>query len=83
VLSTSSWRLANEKLWPGILIFPAEDNSPAFRHAVLLRGISAASAEQVEILVDIALSECRALLSGIPVRRVGRQGAPASDRGGR
>jgi len=41
--------LANEKLWLAILIF-AEDNSPAFRHAVLLRGISA-GAEQVEDLV--------------------------------
>ena len=50
--------LANEKLWLGHFDLSAEDNSPAFRHAVLLRGISAASAEQVEDLVDIALSEC-------------------------
>src|ERR1700737_2861469 len=50
--------LANEKLWLGHFDLSAEENSPAFRHAVLLRGISAASAEQVEDLVDIALSEC-------------------------
>ncbi len=50
--------LANEKLWLGHFDLSAEDNSPAFRHAVLLRGVGAASAEQVEDLVDIALSEC-------------------------
>jgi hypothetical protein len=50
--------LANERLWLGHFDLSAEDNSPAFRHAVLLRGVSAASAEQVEDLVDIALSEC-------------------------
>lgn len=50
--------LANEKLWLGHFDISAEDNSPAFRHAVLLRGVLAASAEQVEDLVDIALSEC-------------------------
>jgi len=50
--------LANEKLWLGHFDLSAEENSPAFRHAVLLRGLSTASAEQVEDLVDIALSEC-------------------------
>jgi hypothetical protein len=50
--------LANERLWLGHFDLSAEDNSPAFRHAVLLRGVAAASAEQVEDLVDIALSEC-------------------------
>ena len=50
--------LANEKLWLGHFDLSAEDNSPAFRHAVLLSGVAAASAEQVEDLVDIALSEC-------------------------
>ena len=50
--------LANEKLWLGHFDLSAEDNSPAFRHAILLRGVLAASAEQVEDLVDIALSEC-------------------------
>ncbi len=50
--------LANEKLWLGHFDISAEDNSPAFRHAVLLRGVPGASTEQVEDLVDIALSEC-------------------------
>jgi len=50
--------LANERLWLGHFDLSAEDNSPAFRHAVLLRGVPTASAEQVEDLVDIALSEC-------------------------
>jgi hypothetical protein len=50
--------LANEKLWLGHFDLSAEDNSPAFRHAILLRGVPGASAEQVEDLVDIALSEC-------------------------
>ena len=50
--------LANEKLWLGHFDLSAEDNSPAFRHAILLRGAPGASVEQVEDLVDIALSEC-------------------------
>jgi hypothetical protein len=50
--------LVNEKLWLGHFDLSSEDNSPAFRHAVLLRGLLAASAEQVEDLVDIAVSEC-------------------------
>lgn len=50
--------LANEKLWLGHFDLSSDDNSPAFRHAVLLRGVGAGSAEQVEDLVDIAVSEC-------------------------
>jgi hypothetical protein len=50
--------LANEKLWLGHFDLSTDDNSPSFRHAVLLRGVGAGSAEQVEDLVDIALSEC-------------------------
>ena len=50
--------LANEKLWLGHFDLSAEANSPAFRHAVLLRGVAMASAEQVEDLVEIALAEC-------------------------
>ena len=50
--------LANERLWLGHFDLSVEDNSPAFRHAILLRGVAGASAEQVEDLVDIALSEC-------------------------
>ena len=50
--------LANERLWLGHFDLAAGDTSPAFRYAVLLRGIGSASSEQVEDLVDIALSEC-------------------------
>jgi hypothetical protein len=50
--------LANERLWLGHFDLAAGDNSPAFRYAVLLRGIGTASAEQVEDLVEIAVSEC-------------------------
>ena len=50
--------LANEKLWLGHFDLSAEDNAPAFRHTVLLRGVPMASAEQVEDLIDTALAEC-------------------------
>ena len=50
--------LANERLWLGHFDLAAGDTSPAFRYAILLRGIGTASAEQVEDLVDIAVSEC-------------------------
>jgi len=49
--------LANERMWLGHFDLAAGETSPAFRYAVLLRGIGTA-AEQVEDLVDIALSEC-------------------------
>ncbi|HTT78961.1 MAG TPA: YbjN domain-containing protein [Stellaceae bacterium] len=50
--------LANERLWLGHFDLAAGEASPAFRYAVLLRGNDAASSEQVEDLVDIALTEC-------------------------
>ena len=50
--------LANEKLWLGHFDLSSDDNTPAFRHAVLLRGVGPGSGEQVEDLVDIAVSEC-------------------------
>src|ERR1700756_2319361 len=50
--------LANERLWLRHFDLAAGEASPSFRYAVLLRGIGTASAEQVEDLVDIALSEC-------------------------
>ena len=48
--------LANDKLWVGHFDISAEAGLPSFRHALLLRG-GLLSAEQVEDLVDIALSE--------------------------
>jgi hypothetical protein len=50
--------LVNEKLWLGHFDLASDDNTPAFRHAILLRGAMGASVEQIEDLVDIALSEC-------------------------
>ena len=50
--------LANERLWLGHFDLAAGDNSPSFRYAILLRGLSSLSSEQVEDVVDIAVSEC-------------------------
>ena len=48
----------NEKLWIGHFDLGVDDLSPCFRHGVLLRGALGASVEQIEDLVDIALTEC-------------------------
>lgn len=48
----------NERMWLGHFALWADEGVPMFRHAVLLRGHGAASSEQIEDLVDIALSEC-------------------------
>ena len=50
--------LANEKLWLGHFGLEDGDGNPVFRHAILLRGAAGASAESLEDLVDIALTEC-------------------------
>ncbi len=50
--------LANERLWIGHFGMEAEDGMPVFRHAVLLRGAPGASAESLEDMVDIAITEC-------------------------
>ncbi|HET8996021.1 MAG TPA: YbjN domain-containing protein [Acetobacteraceae bacterium] len=50
--------LANERLWIGHFGLETEDGMPVFRHAVLLRGAPGASAESLEDMVDIALTEC-------------------------
>ncbi|WP_428532712.1 YbjN domain-containing protein [Rhodopila sp.] len=50
--------LANEKLWLGHFGLEGDDAMPVFRHAVLLRGAGGASAESLEDLVDIAMTEC-------------------------
>ena len=49
---------ANEKLWIGHFGMDEETGMPIYRHSVLLRGTSSASAESIEDLVDIALTEC-------------------------
>ena len=50
--------LINERMWVGHFDIGAEDGAPTFRHGVLLSGGAAVSLEQVEDLVDIAISEC-------------------------
>jgi hypothetical protein len=50
--------LANEKLWIGHFGIESDDGTPVFRHSVLLRGAPGASAESLEDMVDIALTEC-------------------------
>lgn len=48
----------NEKMVIGHFDVWSDDGLPVFRHAVLLRGTSGASVEQIEDMVDIALAEC-------------------------
>jgi hypothetical protein len=50
--------LANERLWIGHFGMDSDDGTPLFRHAVLLRGAPGASAESLEDMVDIAITEC-------------------------
>ncbi len=50
--------LANEKLWIGHFGMDSEDGMPLFRQSVLLRGARGASAESLEDMVDIAMTEC-------------------------
>ena len=49
---------ANEKLWIGHFGMDSDDGMPVFRHSILLRGTQGASAENVEDMVDIAITEC-------------------------
>ncbi len=50
--------LANDRLWIGHFGIESEDGVPVFRHSVLLRGAQGASAESLEDMVDIAITEC-------------------------
>ena len=50
--------LINEKLWLGHFDVSLEECMPMFRHTVPLRGLSGASVEQLEDLVDSAFTEC-------------------------
>ena len=50
--------MANEKLWIGHFGLESDDGVPVFRHSVLLRGAPCASAESLEDMVDIAITEC-------------------------
>lgn len=48
----------NEKLWLGHFDLSSEDGVVMYRHAQLLRGAQGASPEQLEDLLDIAITEC-------------------------
>lgn len=50
--------MVNERMWLGHFDVDADEATPMFRHTTLLRGASGASVEQLEDLVDIALTEC-------------------------
>lgn len=48
----------NQKLWLGHFDFCPEEGVLTFRHALLLRGTSGASPEQIEDIIDLAVMEC-------------------------
>ncbi len=50
--------LINEKLWLGHFDLSSEDGTPMFRHNLLLRGIVHPSVEQMEDMIDYAMTEC-------------------------
>lgn len=48
----------NERMWIGHFDLGADDGMVMFRHALLLRGTQAVAPEQLEDIVDIAITEC-------------------------
>lgn len=48
----------NAKMWLGHFDVCPEEQTPTFRYTMLLRGVRGVSVEQMEDLVEIALSEC-------------------------
>ena len=50
--------MANERVWIGHFDLTGRGSLPCFRHTMLLRGSRGASVEQLEDLVDIAVTEC-------------------------
>ena len=50
--------MVNDKIWLGHFGVWEEEGLPMFRHSVLLRGTPALAEQQVEDLLDIAISEC-------------------------
>ena len=49
--------IINERLWLGHFDLDSEASTPTFRQTTLLRGAQGASVEQLEDLIDIALTE--------------------------
>ena len=50
--------MVNEKLWLGHFDISSEDGTITYRHAILLKGGSCATAEQLEEILDLAITEC-------------------------
>lgn len=50
--------IVNGRMWLGHFDLAGSRSTPVFRQAVLLRGAHGASVEQLEDLVEIAVSEC-------------------------
>lgn len=50
--------MVNEKLWLGHFELASEDGAPLFRHTLPLRGVSGPAVEQIEDMLETALSEC-------------------------
>ncbi|MFK7867093.1 MAG: YbjN domain-containing protein [Alphaproteobacteria bacterium] len=48
----------NREMWMGHFDLCSQDGSPTYRHALPIRGVKAFSLEQMEDMVDHALSEC-------------------------
>ena len=48
----------NNKMWLGHFVVPEDDTTPVFRHTSLIRAGGAIGVEQLEDLVDIAVTEC-------------------------
>lgn len=48
----------NQKLWLGHFDFAEEENCVEFRYSMLLKGVGGVSLQQVEDLLDIAVTEC-------------------------
>ena len=49
--------LINNRLWVGSFGFCPKEEKPIYRYTILLRGINTASVEQVEDIIDIAMTE--------------------------
>ena len=50
--------VVNERLWVGHFDVFSRDSVPAFRHALLLRGLGLPTDEQLFDLLDVTISEC-------------------------
>lgn len=48
----------NERLWVGHFDMCSDEGMPVYRYTTLMRGMGGASVEQVEDVIDIALTEC-------------------------